>query len=192
MLRNDSNVIFLNATTGASLGISIPTDIYPGGVAVDPAADTLYLLDFNPDAVVNRYSSSTGSVGIPAYFSAFAEGVDPFTLAINPVAGKIYVTKFYGNSGYGGAPYYFEIIDSAAGAPIIIVTERFPFAMVVNSTANAPNGILYVTNLKAVTTYPVNNATALPGTVTFFDAINGTTLGSFPVGINPRGIAVAL
>ena len=76
----------INEATGA-VTATIPVGSGPSGVAVDPAAGTVYVTN-NYDGTVSVINEATGAVT-----ATIPVGPHPYGVAVDPAAGTVYVTN---------------------------------------------------------------------------------------------------
>ena len=119
-----------SALGGYTVTATIPVGTGPTAVAVDPAAGTVYVANFD-DSTVSVIDEATGAVTATIRVGSF-----PNAVAVDPAAGTVYVT----NQNDGTV----SVIDEATGtvtATIAVGTQ--PYAVAVDPAA----GTVYVANL---------------------------------------------
>jgi YVTN family beta-propeller protein len=144
-----------NTVTG-----TIPVGSGPYGVAVDPAARTVYVTN-NSDNTVSVINETTNTVTrtIPV-------GSDPYGVAVDPSAGTVYVT----NAGDDTV----SVINEATST----VTRTIPVGNTAQAVAVDP---------AARTVYVANTG---DNTVSVIDEATSTVTRTIPVGSGPVGVAV--
>jgi YVTN family beta-propeller protein len=98
-----------SAAGGYTVTATIPVGSYPDGVAVDPAAGTVYVPNSLYDTV-SAIDEATNTVT-----AAIAVGAEPYGVAVDPVAGTVYVT----NSGDGTV----SVISADLPVPVTTMTS---------------------------------------------------------------------
>jgi YVTN family beta-propeller protein len=128
-------------------------------VAVDPAAGTVYVANYDGGTVsVIDEATSAVTATIPV-------GTGPTGVAVDPAAGTVYVA----NQG-GGAMSVIDAVTRAVTATIPVGSNQF------GVTVDPAAGAVYVTN-------PSN------GTVSVIDEATSAVTATVPVGADPFGVA---
>ena len=181
---------------------TIPVGSGPFGVAVDPAAGTVYVTN-NGDGTVSVIDAATRAVT-----ATIPVGSGPDGVAVDPAAGTVYVT----NNGAGTV----SVIDAATRAvTATIPVGSCPYGVAVDPAA----GTVYVTNYRGATVSVIDAATRAvtatipvgpvpwevavdpaagtvyvtnggPRTVSVIDAATRAVTATIPVGSDPSGVAV--
>ncbi len=156
-----------SAASGYTVTATIPVGTSPFGVAVDPAAGTVYVTNRNSDGTVSAGTVSVIDAATRAVTATIPVGNGPVGVAVDPAAGTVYVT----NENDGTV----SVIDAATRA----VTATIP-------VGTSPSGV--AVDPAAGTVYVTNNVGA--GTVSVIDAATRTVTATIPVGTSPSGVAV--
>jgi YVTN family beta-propeller protein len=139
---------------------TIDVGIAPTGIAVDPTAGTVYVVNHATDTVsVIDEATNTVTATIPVGSGAAGVAVDPTT-------GNVYVTDHAASS--------VSVIDATTNT----VTATIPVGVEPADVAVDSNtGTVFVTN-------------STDGTVSVIDEATGTVTATIPVGVEPAGVAV--
>jgi YVTN family beta-propeller protein len=156
-----------SAAGGYTVTATIPVGSGPLGVAVDPAAGTVYVANSGA-GTVSVIDEATNAVT-----ATITVGSDPDAVAVNSTAGTVYVTD-------GGAGTV-SVIDEATNAVTATITVGSdPDAVAVDPSA----GTVYVSNFGS-------------GTVSVIDAATNTVTATITMpipysaqGASPSGVAV--
>ena len=152
-------VSVIDAATRA-VTATIPVGIYPAGVAVDPAARTVYVANAGAGTVsVIDEATSTVTATIPV-------GSQPDGVAVDPTTHTVYVANYSDGT--------VSVIDAATRA----VTATIP-------VGSQPYGV--AVDPAAGTVYVTNDG---DGTVSVIDAATRAVTATIPVGSEPDGVAV--
>ena len=148
----------IDAATSA-VTATIPVGHGPGGVAVDPAAGTVYVTNSGGDTV-SVIDAATGTV------TPILVGTRPVGVAVDPAAGTVYVA----NSGNGTV----SVIDAATSSVTATTSVGGdPWGVAVDPAA----GTVYVTN----DSYPANNVWVIDAEI--WDVTATITVGTAPYGV---------
>jgi YVTN family beta-propeller protein len=139
---------------------TIPVGSYPNGVAVDAAANTVYVANLFGDSV-SVIDQATGAVT-----STIAVGANPYGIAVNAATNTIYVANY----GSGSV----SVIDGVTGA----VTSTIPVGT---------NPIAIAVNAARNTVFVANRG---GNSVSVIDGVTGAVTSTIPAGTNPIAIAV--
>jgi len=149
-----------SAAGGYTVTATIPVGSGPIGVAVDPAAGSVYVANYSSDsASVIDEATNTVTDTIPL-------GGHAWDVAVDPAAGTVYVT----NNGDGTV----SVINDGTNA----VTATIPVGSRPNEVAVDP---------AAGTVYVANSG---DGTVSVINAATNAVTATIPVGSGPDGMAV--
>jgi YVTN family beta-propeller protein len=166
------------AAGGYAVTATIPVGSNPEGVAVDPAAGTVYVTN-QSDGTVSVVDEATSTVtatiplGSGQLWAYYPEGV-----AVDPAAGTVYVA----NAGYGFSDGgNLSVIDAATSTVTATILPFYnppsapadPWGVAVDPTANT----VYVTNYRQY------------GTVAVIDEATSGVTATIPVGSYPEGVA---
>ena len=151
-----------SAAGGYTVTATIPVGTNPYGVAVDPAAGTVYVTN-QSDGTVSVIDEATSAVT-----ATIPVGTNPYGVAVDPAAGTVYVTNQSDDT--------VSVIDEATSA----VTATIPVGYAPRGVAVDPAaGTVYVTNYDGASS-----------TVSVIDAATNTVTATIPVDSNPDGVAV--
>ena len=149
-----------SAAGGYTVTATIPVGSHPAGVAVDPAAGTIYVTNYLGGTVsVIDEATSTVTATIPA-------GSRPEGVAADPATHTAYVANYDGGT--------VSVIDEATRA----VTATIP-------VGNSPDGVA-----ADPATHTVYVANIGDGTVSVIDEATRAVTATIPVGTDPEGVAV--
>ena len=149
-----------SAAGGYTVTATIPVGSHPVGVAVDSAAGTAYVTNYDA-GTVSVIDAATRAVTTTIPVSSAPRGV-----AVDPTGRTVYVTN------YGGATV--SVIDEATSAvTATIPVGSYPTGVAVDPTART----VYVTNY-------------LGGTVSVIDEATSAVTATIPMGYHPFGVAV--
>ena len=131
--RLTGNVSVINAGTGDYS--TVPSGIYPWGVAVDAAHNRTYVANFGTQSdawswTVALFDATTGQPG-----PTVASAKNPALVAVDPVTGRAYVTTISSDAGA-------YVLDSAGNVVDFLSTGSGSFGIAVNPAS----GRVYVTN----------------------------------------------
>jgi YVTN family beta-propeller protein len=146
------------ATNTVTATIAVGTD--PAGVAVDPAAGTVYV----PNSTAG--TASVIDTATNTVTATIAVGTEPAEVAVDPSTHSAYVT-----STTDGTVSVIDTATNAVTGTIAVGTE--PAGVAVDPAA----GTVYVDNDSA-------------GTVSVIDTATSTVTGTIAVGTEPAGVAV--
>ena len=150
-----------SAAGGYTVTATIPVGSEPAGVAVDPAAGTVYVANYNAGTV------SVIDEATRAVTATIPVGIEPAGVAVDPATHTVYVT----NHAHGGTVSVIDEATRAVTATIPVGTG--PYGVAVDPATRT----VYVTNDDA-------------GTVSVIDAATRAVTATIPVGTGPEGVAV--
>jgi YVTN family beta-propeller protein len=209
---NLGNVTVIDGDTNLTTTVTDPNGIpYPAAVAVNPVTNLVYVANEGVDdgtngdvTVINGATNIAISVTIPTAGAADY----PVSVAVNPVANKIYVANEFSNDVTvidGATNLTTTIADPNASEPIAVgvnpVTNKIYVAnfgssnvTVIDGDANTVATVGAGTGPRAVAANPATNtiyvANYESGDVTVIDGATNTVTATVAAGTGPYAVAV--
>ena len=185
---DDGTVSVIDAATNA-VTATIPVGTSPFGVAVDPAAGTVYVANDSADGTVSVIDAATRAVT-----ATIPVGSYPFGVAVDPAAGTVYVTNYR-----DGTVSVIDAATRAVTATIPVGTSPWevavdPAAGTVYVTSALPGGtVSVITHPVITTTSPLPPGTAGTPYTTTLHAAGGISPWTWAVagGSLPAGLTLS-
>ena len=173
----DNTVSVIDTQTNTVIA-TVPVEVSPYGVAVNPDGTRIYVTNINPygSGTVSVIEASTNTVT-----ATVPIGVTPSGVAVNPAGTRIYVTNgsIFGNNT-------LSVIDAATNTVIATVPVGFgPGGMAVSPDGSRIYVPCYNTTGSAM--IPANN-----GVILVIDAATNKVITTVRVGATPVAVAVNL
>ena len=131
--RLTGNVSVIDAATGSY--VTVPSGIYPWGVAVDTTHNRAYVANFGTQSDAWSWTVALFDAGTGQPLTTVASAKNPALAAVDPVSGRAYVTTISSDAGA-------YVLDSAGNVVDFLSTGSGSFGVAVNPAS----GRVYVTN----------------------------------------------